>query len=162
MLPAIALAPLTLADAPYYHRLTGDITVMAYITGEAYTVEESFEEVKRLTQKFAGKHPWGVWVARQADTSVFVGVGALIPVENEWTADIGYRVLPDFWGQAYGQAIALSLLEKARQHNIRRLIATVEIENQASIAIVNKMGFVLTNQELNERGLPEGRYELML
>lgn len=162
MLPAITFAPLSLADAPHYHCLTGDITVMAYITGEAYTVEESFEEVKRLTQKFAGQHPWGVWVARQADTGVFVGVGALIPAENEWTADIGYRVLPEFWGRAYGQAIAWGLLEKARQSGIRRLTATVEKENQASIAIVNKMGFVLANEELNERGLPEGRYELML
>lgn len=162
MPPDITLRPLSLADADSYHRLTGNEAVMAYITGEVYTAAENFEEVQRLTQKFANRHPWGVWVAELTDSGYFVGVGALIPVDNDSGADIGYRVVPEFWGRAYGQAIAYALLAMARHAGLKHLTATVEKENSASVAIIEKLGFWVVSEEWNERQRLEYTYKLEL
>ncbi len=145
------LSPLTLEDADDYHRLTGDPEVMRYITGRASSPAESRREVERLAARFAGPAGFGVWKAALPD-GTFVGVGGLIPGEAEGTAEIGFRVLPCFWGQGFGLAIAYELLERARRQGLRELRATVDKANTASRRILDKLSFEVIGRKSNELG----------
>lgn len=153
----LSLSPLALEDTDDYHRLTGDPEVMRYITGRASSPAESRREVERLVARFAGSAGFGIWKATLPD-GTFVGVGGLIPDEAEEAAELGFRVLPGYWGQGFGLAIAHELLQRARRQGLRELRATVDEANTASRRILDKLSFEVIGRKSNELG----RQDLLL
>lgn len=153
----LSLSPLTFEDANDYHCLTGDPEVMRYITGEAYTPEKSRQETERLVTRFGESGRFGIWKAILPN-GTFVGVGGLIPGDTAEEAEIGFRVLYCYWGQGYGLAIAQALLERARRQDLRRLRATVDEANTASLRILQKLSFEIIGRTPNELG----RQDLLL
>jgi [ribosomal protein S5]-alanine N-acetyltransferase len=55
-------------------------------------------------------HGFGIWVASLASTGQFVGRGGLrhVDLENKDEVEVGYAVLPDFWGRGLATELALS------------------------------------------------------
>lgn len=51
---------------------------------------------------------------------------------------------PEFTRQGLGQALMLKLIEHARQHHIHVMIAAIDSENQGSILLHKKLGFLQT------------------
>ncbi len=57
----------------------------------------------------------------------FIGLGHLIRNEKQNKEDeIGYMILPTFWGKGYGSAIAKQLIELAKQTNVNVLKAIID------------------------------------
>jgi hypothetical protein len=141
--------------------IVGDGDVMAYITGEAYSFQEAEAELIRLVERF-GKHPiYGVWVAERNEDKAFVGIGGLIQVA-EGALDLGYRVLKAYWGSGYGLEIAKLLIEKAKSGKMDYLVAEVELENEASLNILEKLGFEEVKIKRNEMGNEVGYFKLFI
>ncbi|MBB1269897.1 GNAT family N-acetyltransferase [Shewanella sp. SR44-3] len=83
---------------------------------------------------------YGIW--HKADNQL-IGLVFLSPVSAE-TAEmhIGYLLRESRWGQGYGGELIAALITWARhQVNINTLIAGVEAQNLASVAILEKNGF---------------------
>lgn len=157
----LTLRKLKYSDLENYYSIVGDADVMAYITGEAYSRQEAEQELQRLIERF-GKHPvFGVWVAERSSDAAFVGVGGLIQVADS-VADLGYRVLKSYWGKGYGLEIAKLLIEKAKVNGICRLVAEVELENEPSLNILEKLQFEELEIKRNEMGNEVGFFELKI
>lgn len=65
--------------------------------------------------------------------------------------EIGYTVFPPFRGRGYATEAAVALMDWAEtEHGVRRFIASVSPENDPSLAIVRKLGFVQTGEQWDE------------
>jgi RimJ/RimL family protein N-acetyltransferase len=77
------------------------------------------------------------------------------------TLELGYAVFPDFRGHGYAIEAAAALIGWARvRHNVRRFIASIGPDNDASLAIVRRLGFVQTGQQWDDEDGLELVFEL--
>ena len=156
---ALRLRKLKYSDTENYFSIVGDAETMAYITEKPYTRHESDHEVNRLIERYSKSDLFGVWVAESIVDQKFIGVGALIQVD-ESVADIGYRVQKEKRGQGYGIEIAKLLIEKAKEHGLQKIVAEVEVENKASVRILEKLGFTRLYDKINQLGNEIAFFEL--
>ena len=79
-------------------------------------------------------------VERKADGAA-IGMCGLIKRDTLDDVDIGYALLPAYWGQGYACEAAAAVLAHAREAlGLRRLVAIVSPENAASNALLQKIG----------------------
>jgi ribosomal-protein-alanine N-acetyltransferase len=69
-----------------------------------------------------------------------IGACDLSFVESN-VVDLGYMLAAEKWGQGYATEIALALAEAAfRDLRVQRVISTVDVNNSASIRVLEKIG----------------------
>ena len=59
----------------------------------------------------------------------------------EDVAELGYMLLPKYWGKGYGSRIAEALIYMAEKTKVRRLTAIIDPNNIPSRKILIKHGF---------------------
>ena len=75
--------------------------------------------------------------------------------------DIGYRMLPDYWGKGLGTEACQAILNYAKEVlGLGKIVAEVVIENIASNQILQKLGFIHKNTYL-KKGFSIHYYELV-
>lgn len=57
-------------------------------------------------------------------------------------AEIGYMLLPKYWGKGFGSEIVNSLVNRAKNTGIKKIIAIIDPENSVSRKILTKLGFI--------------------
>ena len=73
--------------------------------------------------------------------------------------DIGYRMLPEYWGQGLGTEAVKACLNYAREElGLTKIIGEVAQENIASNKLLLKLGFRLT-EKYERNGFKLNRYE---
>jgi len=74
--------------------------------------------------------------------------------------EIGYTVFPAFRGRGYAQAAARALVALAAGRGVARVVASVAPDNEPSLAVVRKLGFVHTSEQWDEEDGRELVFEL--
>jgi RimJ/RimL family protein N-acetyltransferase len=65
--------------------------------------------------------------------------------------EVGYTVFPPFRRQGYATEAVTALMDWAQgEKGIRRFIASVSPDNEPSLAMVRKLGFVQTGEQWDE------------
>ncbi|MGA9026282.1 MAG: GNAT family protein [Steroidobacteraceae bacterium] len=73
-------------------------------------------------------------------TGVLIGACDLSLIERH-VADLGYMLSPMHWGKGYATEIALALLDAGFcELRAERIISTVDVNNKASIRVLEKIG----------------------
>lgn len=145
--------PLPLIDA----LLAGDLVAAGALAPFAVG-PESFagdEYVLRLRQAQLRADPAELpWLYRAAvlrDRGEVVARGGFhAPPDAEGTVEIGYRVQPQWQGQGLATELAAGLIAWAREQGAARCLASTRPDNAASRAVMAKLGFVLTGEQLDE------------
>lgn len=136
-------------------RYTGDAGQMTDINKAKWVIENVWLAGYR-------EHGFARWaMVHKADNRVigFCGI-KMEPRIND--VDIGYRMLPEYWGQGLASEAMSATLEYVKQHfELPYLIAEVVKENYASKAIIEKFGFEFEN-EYQDLGFTVLRYKLEL
>jgi RimJ/RimL family protein N-acetyltransferase len=71
--------------------------------------------------------------------------------ERPDAVEVGYTVFPPFRGRGYATEAVVALIEWARgSRSIRAFVASVAPDNDPSLAIVRKLGFVQTGEQWDE------------
>jgi [ribosomal protein S5]-alanine N-acetyltransferase len=71
--------------------------------------------------------------------------------DNPGAVEFGYRIFPPYRGRGYATEAARKLIERAEKRaGIRHFVLSVGPENDASLAIVRKLGFVQTGEHMDE------------
>lgn len=75
-------------------------------------------------------------------TNEFIGFVGLLDqqMDGEAYIDIGWRLLPEYWGKGYATEMATCALEWARQKKIDKIYAVAPKTNLGSISIMKKIG----------------------
>jgi ribosomal-protein-alanine N-acetyltransferase len=97
-------------------------------------------------------------VISKSDDS-FIGFCGLVCAPGSDEPEIIYVLKKEYWGQGMATEVARAMIDYGfTKHKLKRIIATIDPENFASIKIVEKIGMKFEQQRLDENNLPEGVY----
>lgn len=131
----------TTADFDDYFQLVSNAEVMKMITGRPLLeieTHERFEPMLKTNQAFP---EIGHFKISLKSNGSFVGHSKLEMIEKN-EAEIGYVLMPEYWGMKYGTEIAKTLIKIGKEFEvIHNLLAIIDPENTASKRILEKQGF---------------------
>ena len=87
------------------------------------------------------KNGFGLWLVELKETNESIGMCGLIRRDTLEDIDIGYALLPRFWGQGYAIEAARAAKDYAKDVvGLKRLVAIVDPANEGSIRVLEKLG----------------------
>ena len=130
-------------DFEAFYCLAGNGQVMKMITGKPQTREEARVKFNALLGNQRWKASLGSFMIFQQGSADLMGFAKVeIKSANQYEAELGYMLLPKFWGSGYGTEIAEFLLRKAESDpDLTRIYALVDPANSASRKILLRLGF---------------------
>jgi RimJ/RimL family protein N-acetyltransferase len=131
---------------------------MQYLGGprEPEVVLEHFHEYARDPEAFVrnGREWW--WSMVELSSGEFVGLNSLIEkdVDDETGIDLGYYLLPSYWGLGYATEASERVIEYAfGELELESLISIIDPRNSASISVARKLGLAFERKALRSDGL---------
>ncbi|MCZ4244632.1 GNAT family N-acetyltransferase [Pedobacter punctiformis] len=137
LLPDDVNGILELDSDPEVHRYLGNTTIN--------TTEESSNIITHIRNQYT-KNGIGRWAVIEKETGLFMGWSGLklitTPTNNHINYyDLGYRLIKKYWGKGYATESALASIDYAfKQLNVNEIYAIADVNNQASIRILEKVG----------------------
>lgn len=140
--PRISLRPIISTDHHDIFRGLSDPDVVKFYGVSFKTLEATLEQMtwfRDLEKNETGK--W--WTVRDAVTSEFLGAGGFNDLDKQLKkAEIGFWLLPEFWGQGYMQeAMPLICNYGFNELGLQRIEGFVASENLKCKKALEKLGF---------------------
>jgi len=162
MIPSLETARLRLRpyrpeDFEVFAEMSADPDVMRYIDApqDRATAFRSF---------CAGIGHWtvrgyGSWAMEEKGTGQFAGRAGLFDWEGNHGLEVGYALRRGFWGRGYASEAAERVLAYAHAIGKRGVISVIEIGNEASVRVAEKLGgFVDRKSQVKGRDVFIYRY----
>lgn len=92
------------------------------------------------------EHGFGLFAVVLTENGLPIGICGLIKRPTLTNVDLGYAFLPQYWGKGYAFEAAKAALELGKTLGINRIVAIVSPQNQASKALLNKLGLRFETQ----------------
>ncbi|NOJ19392.1 GNAT family N-acetyltransferase [Vibrio jasicida] len=155
--PRTELKPLTKSDWDLYRRLSSEPQIIA-LCFDPPTEDE-------MRQKFESRLPvwtpqsehWLCLVIYEKQSARPIGITGF--VLQDGIAEVGYLLLPEFYGQQFGTESLTGVIEWAfEQHKISQFSATVTEGNIGSERVLEKCGFKLIETIPEAYEIGEKRY----
>jgi [ribosomal protein S5]-alanine N-acetyltransferase len=150
--PRLFLRKFTLADVEDFYRLGSDPEIIRY-TGDPGGGFKSIEEAEAVLRSHPladyKKHGYGRWASVDRGSGRVIGFAGLKYLEEHDEIDLGYRFIPEYWGQGLAtEAARASLAYGFDELHLEQMIGLVFPENTASIRVLEKIG--MERQGLSE------------
>ncbi len=128
-------------DAEHYLSLMMSQEVMQFITGKALDRTSSIQRFNKVLKKNIKNEPYGTYGVYPTMDNRFIGIAKFVLMEKG-VVEIGYAILPSFWGKGYGSEISRALVDFGKSiEELQTLEATVDPQNEVSKRILEKCGF---------------------
>ena len=141
--------PLNAAHLPGLLQLFQDLRVTPTLTATGKPLPTAdVEKMVRTAETHWQTHGWGPWALLDSTTGAFVGRGGLrvCVIEERETTEVGYALLPEFWGRGLATEIARASVRVAFDElNLPELVGFTLTTNFASQKILQKAGFVFVH-----------------
>ena len=133
----------TLADLPFIVALLNDPAFIANIGDRGVrTLADAEAYLQNGPIASYTQHGFGLNLVIQKSSGKSIGMCGLIRRASLPDVDIGYAFLPAYTGQGYAREAARLIMQIARQrHDLDRLLAIVNPDNNRSIRLLQKLGF---------------------
>ena len=141
--PRLTVRPLEVSDAEMILALNLDPDWKKYIGDRGvYDLESAKHYIENGPMRMYRQHGFGVLAVREAESGEFVGTCGLLQRDKLTSPDIGFAFLSAARGKGYAKEACVGLIEQIKKHREwPYLEALVTPENQASIALLRKLGF---------------------
>jgi RimJ/RimL family protein N-acetyltransferase len=124
---------LGLLNEPSWLRFIGDRGVRTVDDARNYILQGPVHSYERLG--------FGMYMTELKGSKTPIGICGLVRREALDAADIGYALLPQFWGKGYAYEAASAVMAYAREVlGLGRILAVTAPDNQASIRLLEKLG----------------------
>lgn len=148
----LVLRPFTSEDVIPSYQMNLDAEVSKY-TGDGGIVP--LEEIeRRIKEDVLGdykKWGYGRFAVELKDGPSFIGFAGLKYLPDLDEVDLGYRFISDFWGRGLATEASEALLEYGFESlKLKRIIAMVLPENQASVRVLEKLGFEFDSEFIED------------
>ncbi|TCM68125.1 RimJ/RimL family protein N-acetyltransferase [Acinetobacter calcoaceticus] len=133
----------TASDFQLYLQLVSDIEVMQMITERAIAEPEAVSDYAKLLSNNALLSGCGNFKIIDAGTQQFIGLAKLeVDHRDAAVAELGYMLLPVYWGQGIASQIAKQLIQQAQSlPQLCSLTAIIDPKHAASRKVLSKHGF---------------------
>ena len=138
----LILREFTADDAEVYFRLGADPNITRY-TGDqgVATVEQALEVMQARPIADYAKYGYGRWACVFKENGEVIGFAGLKYVDDLAEVDIGYRLLPAYWGRGLATEASLPAIDYGfTQLGLKQIIGLVMPENVASVRVLEKLG----------------------
>jgi ribosomal-protein-alanine N-acetyltransferase len=155
----LTLRRLDFGDAPFLVGLLNQPSFLANIGDRGVrTVDDAHRSLREGPLAMYQQFGFGLWhLARRSDGAA-IGLCGLLKRDILPDVDVGYALLPEFWGQGYAFEAAAATVEQAwRRFGLSRLIGVVSEGNTASIRLLEKLGMRPEGMVSMKAGEPEVR-----
>ena len=89
----------------------------------------------------------GVWLMIERDTNTVVGDVGFLGPPDDGLLEIGFSVIPDCRRRGYATEAARAMVAWAlREPGVRGVVARCDADNEASIGVIQRVGFVRTDE----------------
>lgn len=138
-----AMSPDSDADAAMMLRLLNEPSFIQHIADRGVrTLEQAREYVRNGACRSYAAHGYGMYAVQVKAGGALIGNCGLVRREGLEGPDLGYALLPEFCGHGYALEAARGVLRDARSRlGLREVLAIVNPDNAASIALLQKLGF---------------------
>jgi RimJ/RimL family protein N-acetyltransferase len=97
------------------------------------------------------EEPWLYRVALLPETRIVVGrAGFHAPPDQDGAVEIGYSVAPAYRGRGIATEMAVGLIRWGAGEGARSCVASVRPDNMPSLAIIRRLGFTRTGEQIDE------------
>jgi RimJ/RimL family protein N-acetyltransferase len=125
---------LGLLNEPSWLRFIGDRGVRTPEDARAYIAGGPVASYERFG--------FGLYLVEVKEGGEPAGICGLIKRDSLDDVDLGFAFLPKFWGRGYARESAAAVLDYARRRlGLRRVVAITSVDNDASIRLLEKLGF---------------------
>lgn len=137
----LLLEKFTDEDFDLYYQLVGNERVMAMITERAIPLEEARKEYCLLLENNGLHYSFGNF--KILENSNFIGLAKLeIKERDSKEAELGYMLLPQYWGVGIGSRVAKILIKRAKEDGqLLSVKAIIDPNNIPSRKILINNGF---------------------
>lgn len=162
----LAIEPLRVADAPALFALLADPQMYVYAPdtsrASVAALAERFEALERGPQDGSGEI-WLNWALRRLSDGLPIGTlqATVAAGSHAW---LGYSLTASAWGQGYASEACIWLMrELPPRYRLREILASVDVRNGKSIALLERLGFECVGTEpaeVNGEASTDHRYRL--
>jgi ribosomal-protein-alanine N-acetyltransferase len=127
-------------DAEAFFEFNSDPDVMRFVGDEVW------ESVEHTREKLAAypdykEHGYGRWAVVYKPDNRVIGFNGLKYLDDLDEVDLGYRLLPEYWGRGIATESSRAVLAYGFDElNMDKIIGLVLPENSRSIHVLKKMG----------------------
>lgn len=137
----LRLRTLTEDDAPFYLEVVNTQGFIEFIGDRGIrTVEAARAAIAGGPVAMQATLGHSLYLVERKEDGAPIGMCGLIKRDTLTDVDIGYAYLPQFGGKGYATEAAAGTLAYARTIGIRRLLAITSPGNDASNAVLRKIG----------------------
>ena len=138
----LSLRRLDFDDAPFLVGLLNQPSFLANIGDRGVrNVEDAHRYLREGPLAMYEKFGFGLWHVSQRSDGAAIGMCGLLRRDILPDVDVGYALLPQFWGQGYAfEAADATLRHAADKFGLTRVIAVVSEGNSGSIRVLEKLG----------------------
>jgi len=141
------------ADRAEAVSLFTDEKVMKHVGDGVVSKEKANESFNRIFTHAYEKSAFDIWAVFNRRTSEYIGHAEIKPRKSTTAWEIIYILKSGFWGQGYATEIARALIAYGfGERKLKRVIATVDAENNHSIHVLEKVGMTFEKAEQDEQG----------
>jgi ribosomal-protein-alanine N-acetyltransferase len=142
------------------YRMNQNLRVMETIGG--LRSEDTTREYLRKNLEHWDRYGFGVWMLRSKADRMFVGRSALrhANVDGHDETEIGYALMPEYWGLGLATEISRAMLELAfGRLNLAEVVAFISPSNFASRRVMEKVGGIY-ERDIVHAGLSDVLYRV--
>ena len=124
---------LGLLNEPSWLRFIGDKGVR--------TLDDARDYIRNGPIASYERFGFGLYMTEQKSDGARIGLCGLLKRDTLPDVDIGFALLPAYWGKGYALEAAAAVLEHGRAaHGLRRIVAITNPDNARSIQLLEKLG----------------------
>jgi [ribosomal protein S5]-alanine N-acetyltransferase len=133
-------------DFESLYTLDSNPEVMKYISDGVPMKEEQVKSaLTRIINRYEEWTHYGIWAATISETNEFIGWFAFKPLPKINEIEVGYRLLPKYWGKGLATEGTVALLNYGFEDlKLEKITAIALPENKASRKVLEKTGFTYT------------------
>jgi len=138
----LALRPLDLHDAGFILKLLNQESFLRHIGDKGVrNLADACEYLMQGPMESYRRHGFGLYLTSIRESGVPIGICGLVKRNGLPDPDIGFALMPEQCGRGYGVEAAAAVLDHGRRVlHIGRIVAIAAPDNQASLAVIGKIG----------------------
>lgn len=139
----LELRPLAESEAEFILSLLNEPSFLENIGDRGVrTLDDAREWIQRAPMASYERFGFGLLLVSLRESGTPIGICGLLKRETLDDPDIGYALLPAYWGQGYALEAAMAITTDAwERFGLQRIAAIAKPENRASIRVLEKLGF---------------------
>jgi RimJ/RimL family protein N-acetyltransferase len=138
--------PFTMDDLDGFHGLNGSEEVMKFIR-PVISWEQSREKLKNTIEEYLTKPELLRYALVEKNSHEFVGCFVIFPLENSDDTQLGYSLLPPYWGKGYASEMTGAGLQYIfTVLKLEKIFGVTRKDHIASQRVLIKNGFGLEKQ----------------